>query len=224
MGRSRNLRLGPALYVASIQYFLAQLLVALRWSPPYSWSRNTISDLGNTACGDYGGKLVCSPLHDVMNASFAVLGITMIAGSVLIWRRAGPGRSAAAGLALMAVSGAGVILVGLFPENSVPALHGTGAGLSFVAGNVGIIVVGQSLPLALRLYSTVSGGAALVALGYFASGQYLGLGEGGLERVVAYPQTAWLIVTGLWLLSLPQLSKRKDGQSWPQGRTGPVHR
>jgi hypothetical protein len=103
-------------------------------------------------------------------------------------------------------------------------VHGTGAGLSFVAGNVGIIVIGQSLPLALRLYSAVSGGAALAALGCFASGQFLGLGEGGLERVVAYPQTAWLIVTGLWLLSVPQLSKRKDGQSWPQGRTGPVHR
>jgi hypothetical membrane protein len=202
MAPFRRLRLGPVLYVTSIQYFLAQLIVARRWSPPYSLSRNTISDLGNTACGNYGGRLVCSPLHGLMNASFVVLGVTMMAGSALIWRGRGTGRAAAAGLGLMGVSGAGVVLVGLFPENSVGALHGTGAGLSFVLGNVGIIVLGGAfrLPLGLRLYSYLSGAGALAALGCFVSGRYLGLGEGGMERVVAYPQTAWLIVIGLYLL------------------------
>jgi hypothetical membrane protein len=228
MAPIRRLRLGAALYVASIQYFLAQLLVARRWSPPYSLARNTISDLGNTACGRYGGRLVCSPLHGVMNASFVVLGAAMVAGSALIWsghgRGGGAGRAAAAGLGLMGASGAGVVLVGLFPENSVPALHGTGAGLSFVLGNLGVIVVGWAFPRPLRIYSAASGVVALAALGCFVGGRYLGLGEGGLERVVAYPQTAWLIVIGLYLLRAPQLSKRKDGQSWPQGRTGPVHR
>jgi hypothetical membrane protein len=230
MAPIRRLRLGAALYVASIQYFLAQLLVARRWSPPYSLARNTISDLGNTACGRYGGRLVCSPLHGVMNASFVVLGAAMVAGSALIWRGhgrgGGAGRATAGGLGLMGASGAGVVLVGLFPENSVPALHGTGAGLSFVLGNAGIIVLGWALrlPPGLRVYSLLSGAGALAALGCFVSGQYLGLGEGGLERVVAYPQTIWLIVIGLYLLRAPQLSKRNDGQSWPQGRTGPVHR
>jgi hypothetical membrane protein len=208
MAPIRRLRLGAVLYVTSIQYFLAQLLVARRWSPPYSLARNTISDLGNTACGRYGGRLVCSPLHGVMNASFVVLGAAMVAGSALIWRGRGrvAGWGAAAGLGLMGVSGAGVVLVGLFPENSVPALHGTGAGLSFVLGNVGIIVLGVAmrLPLGLRVYSFLSGAGALVALGCFASGRYLGLGEGGMERVVAYPQTAWLIVIGLYLLFAAQ--------------------
>jgi hypothetical membrane protein len=208
MAPSRIPRPGPVLYVTSIQYFLAQLIVARRWSPPYRLSRNTISDLGNTACGNYGGRLVCSPLHGLMNASFAVLGVTMAAGSVLIWRGhgRGGGRGAAAGLGLMGASGAGVVLVGLFPENSVPALHGTGAGLSFVLGNVGIIVLGWALrlPPGLRVYSLLSGAGALAALGCFVSGRYLGLGEGGMERVVAYPQTAWLIVIGLYLLFAPR--------------------
>jgi hypothetical membrane protein len=214
MAPFRRPRLGLVLYVTSIQYFLAQLIVAGRWSQPFSLSRNTISDLGNTACGNYGGRLVCSPLHGLMNASFVVLGVTMVAGSALIWRGrgggrgGGGGRGAAAGLGLMGVSGGGVVLVGLFPENSVPALHGTGAGLSFVLGNVGIIVLGGAfrLPLGLRLYSFLSGAGALAALGCFVSGRYLGLGEGGMERVVAYPQTAWLIVIGLYLLFAPQAS------------------
>jgi hypothetical membrane protein len=150
----------------------------------------------------------------------------MVLGSVLIRRQLGTGRWATAGLAMMVVSGLGVVIVGAFPENSVPALHGTGAGLSFVLGNVGIIILGLALgrPAPWRLYSLASGIIALAALGCFVSRQYLGLGEGGMERIVAYPQTVWLIVTGLYLLAAPQLSKRKDGQSWPQGRTGPVQR
>src|ERR1700722_19315337 len=85
-------RLGPIFYAAGVQYFVVQLLVALRWSPPYSISRNTISDLGNTACGSWNGRYVCSPLHDLMNLSFIVLGITMLLGSVLSSRGYGNGR------------------------------------------------------------------------------------------------------------------------------------
>ena len=225
MGVLRSPRLGPVLYVASIQYFLAQVLVASRWSQPYSVVRNTISDLGNTACRPYGGRFVCSPLHGVMNASFIVLGVVMVLGSVLVRRRVSAGPAATAGLALMVAAGMGVVLVGAFPENSVPALHGTGAGLFFVLGNAGLIILGlaRDLPAPWRVYSLASGILALAALGCFVTRQYLGLGEGGMERVVAYPQTVWLIVTGLCLLTAPQLPKPKDGQSWPQGRTGRVH-
>jgi hypothetical membrane protein len=102
-------KLGPILYVASIQYFAVQLFVALQWRPPYNLSRDTISDLGNTACGTWNGRYVCSPFHNL---------------SVLLSRYLANGRASKAGFAAMAISGLGVIIVGLFPENSVPALHG----------------------------------------------------------------------------------------------------
>jgi hypothetical membrane protein len=183
-------------------------------------SRNTISDLGNTACAAYGGRLVCSPLHGVMNASFITLGVTMVAGSVLVLRQLGRSRGAAAGLAAMTISGLGVIMVGAFPENSVPAWHGTGAGVTFVVGNVGIIILGRSLnlPAPLRLYSYLSGALALIALGCFVSNRYLGLGEGGMERVVAYPQTAWLIVVGLYLLAAGPAARSLSRAAGPAGR------
>jgi hypothetical protein len=44
-------RLGPVLYVAGMQYFAVQLLVAQRWPRPYSISRDTISDLGTPPAG-----------------------------------------------------------------------------------------------------------------------------------------------------------------------------
>jgi hypothetical membrane protein len=103
----------------------------------------------------------------------------------------------------MEAAGLGVVLVGLFPENTVGTLHGTGAALSFVFGNVGIIVLGWTLglPLAFRLFSVGLGVLALVALIAYETSHFIGLGHGGLERVVAYPQTAWLIVLGAYLLA-----------------------
>ena len=197
-------KLGPILYLAGIQYFAAQLLAGLFWLPPYNMSRDTISDLGNTACGTWNGHYVCSPLHGVMNGSFIVLGITMTLGSALISRQfAGSSRTAAAGFGAMAVSGIGVVMVGLFPENSVPLLHGLGAAVPFVLGNVSLVLLGRALemPPVLRRCFLLSGIVALLSLVAYASSHYLGLGEGGIERVVAYPQTICLAVLGCYLIA-----------------------
>ena len=193
-------KLGAILYLSSFQYFLVQFLVSLRWSPPYSLGRNTISDLGNTACARFNGRNICSPLHLLMNLSFVVLGVTMIFGSILIRRAEKSAPAGSLGFAFMAIGGFGVVLVGIFPENTVPALHGIGSALPFLIGNIGVVVLGASLevPGALRLFTVLVGVVALVALAFYASTHFLGLGEGGIERVVAYPQTVWLIVYGAY--------------------------
>ena len=195
-------RLGPYLYLSSLQYFVVQLVVSLRWSPAYNLRRNTISDLGNTACGRFNGRFVCSPFHTVMNVSFIVLGATMIAGSALIGETLPPTRARKLGFIFMTFAGVGVVVVGIFPENTVSALHGLGATLPFTLGNVGVIVLGLSLELSrvLRLVTLTLGVIALAALVFYASSHYLGLGEGGIERLVAYPQTVWLILLGGYLL------------------------
>lgn len=187
--------------MTAIQYFGVQLFVALQWIPPYSLSRDTISDLGNTVCGTWNGRYVCSPLHSWMNASFVVLGMTMTFGSVLISRNIATGPGPKMGFAAMAISGAGVVMVGIFPENSVSALHGLGTTMPFVLGNISLLILALSLkvPVLLRCYIFLSGGIAILGLVVYVSGHYLGLGEGGMERVVAYPQTVCLIVIGFYL-------------------------
>src|ERR1700692_2533414 len=80
----RHPRFGPSLYLSSLQYFVVQLVVSLRWSAAYSVQHDTISDLGNTVCGPFNGRYVCSPLHALMNVSFLVLGVTMIVGSIVL--------------------------------------------------------------------------------------------------------------------------------------------
>jgi len=192
---------GPIMWMLSVQYFLAQFFVASAWSSAYSLANNTISDLGNTACGIYGQRFVCSPLHSLMNASFITLGIFMAVGSLLIYQEFKKTKVSLIGFSLMAIAGVGTILVGLFPENTIDSLHVIGALLPFLLGNIGIVVLGVSLtvPKSLRIYSVLTGAIALAALIFYVSDKYLGLGQGGMERIVAYPQTIWLIVFGIYI-------------------------
>jgi len=208
--------------VTTIQYFAVQLFAARQWRPPYNLSRDTISDLGNTACGTWNARYVCSPFHSLMNASFVALGITMTLGSVLVSRYFANGRASKAGFAAMAISGLGVIMVGFFPENSVPLLHGIGAAIPFVLGNASLIILALSLkmPAPLRLYFCLSGVIALLGLAAYTSSHDLGLGEGGMERVVAYPQTVCLIVIGCYLTArierCPLKDRRPDADATPR--------
>jgi len=103
----------------------------------------------------------------------------------------------------MALSGVGTILVGLFPENTVAPLHILGAGLAFVLGNMGMITIGASshrVPKILRLATITAGVVGLVALVLFVLGFYGPLGVGGMERIVAYPQSIWMISVGAYVL------------------------
>ena len=72
---------GPISWMVSIQYFVIQVVVAQAWTVNYSLAQNTISDLGNTTCAIYAGRFVCSAKHGLMNASFVILGVTMVVGS-----------------------------------------------------------------------------------------------------------------------------------------------
>ncbi len=199
---ARHRSLGPWLYVAGAQFFVVQILAALRFSGDYSLTDNAISDLGNTACGDWSSRYVCSPAHVWMNVSFVALGATIMLGSALIYPAFHRSRPTALGFGMFALGGLGTVLVGLFPEDRVAGLHVLGAALPFLVGNLGLVLLGRSLaaPGWLRAYTSLTGGAALVGLVLYVSGATLGLGNGGMERVVAYPQTVWQIVLGTSVL------------------------
>jgi hypothetical membrane protein len=191
--------IGPIVWLLNVQYFLVQIVVAAAWNPSYSWHLDAISDLGATSCGQFDGRNVCSPLHGLMNASLILLGLSMAIGSALMYQEL---RRSPAGFSLMGAAGVGAILVGLFPENTIYWAHIAGADLAFLVGNIALIVFGFSLRLSrwFGWYSIASGVVALVALCLFLGHQRSFLGLGGMERVVAYPQTIWLIVFALYVV------------------------
>ena len=203
--------LGPLVWVLSVQYFVAQVVVAAAWPNGYSWQHNYISDLGSTICGQYSGRAVCSPDHALMNSSFILLGVTMALGSLLIYQEFREHRASRLGFGLMALGGLGSAMVGLFPENVVPALHATGAVLALLIGNISLVVLAyalQRVPLVFSCYTAVSGVCSIVMFALFILNIHLGLGQGTLERLVSYPQTLWLVGFGLYMMHSHNMSRQ----------------
>lgn len=202
--------LGGALYVAAtFQYAVAQIVVAASWNPPYEWFNNYISDLGNTACGMFAvphgtPAFVCSPLHAVMNASFVLSGLLVIAGTGLLWG-AWPGRKmTAASQVLWIVSGLGKLGVGLAPENRNIALH-TVAALSIPVASAAVLLLSLAILRQRRALALVGLGLfAMALIGTVSSiaaqsagpALLFGLGVGGMERLASYPANVWLVVLG----------------------------
>lgn len=201
-----RIRAGTFLWILAVQFFIVQAIVQAAWTTPFSLAGNFISDLGNTVCAPYppdSASYVCSPRHGLMNLSFIILGITRIVGAVLVRDAFPSGSLRNGGLGLVAASGLGVILVGLYPENVNGDWHRGGAGLDLVGGNAGIALLGVALWRIRRpgfaVYSVVSGVMGLIALWLFMSDRYFGLGIGGMERLAAYPIPIWMIAAGIYL-------------------------
>jgi hypothetical membrane protein len=210
-GIERGVLLGAIVWILAVEFFIAQIVVQSAWVTPFSLTQNFISDLGNTTCGPYpldSGNYVCSPWHTWMNASFILLGLIILAGAALVRTAFPRGRSRAAGLMLLALAGAGIIAVGLFPEDVNITYHRLGAAAHFVLGNLSMVALGVALGQArlrpaLAVYSIVSGVVGLLATALFVSDHYLGMGIGGMERLAAYPLPLWLIVAGSSLARNP---------------------
>jgi hypothetical membrane protein len=198
--------LGPAIWMASVLYFIDQIFVGWVWRPPYSLITNTISDLGNTACGRYDGRYVCSPRNLWMNGGFVGLGLIMITGALLLHqefidRERRERLASFFGFSCLGLGGLGSILVGVSPENTSPTLHITGAAFALGVGTLGILLfaLGVRLPVRYRGYSILLSSLSLLALVLFACHRDFGLGAGGMERIAAYPETIWMIWFGVYI-------------------------
>jgi hypothetical membrane protein len=201
---------GLAWVLATVQYAVAQLVVASAWNPPYSWSNNYVSDLGSTACAMFAvphgtAGYVCSPLHPVMNTSFIAAGILTIAGAVLLNHLWPARRLATVALVLWILAGLGKIIVGAVPENTDSGLHLLGA-LNLPISSVAILLLSLTIR---RTHPSLSATGVVVAVAglassvlssvgqYAGSSFYLGLGAGGMERIAGYPSNLWLLLLGV---------------------------
>jgi hypothetical membrane protein len=193
---------GPLLWIATVQNFAVIVYAARDFKSGYNWKMNHISDLGNTACGWFHSRYVCSPHHGVVNLSYIAMGLAMIFGALLIYQEFRSGRWALTGFTGVAIAGVGAILVGIFPENTIHWLHLFGAGLVLLIGNLALIIIGLSVqvPVWFKYYSIASGVIALTALGLFTTDHYLGLGYGSLERTTTDLEIIWQIVFGIYAL------------------------
>ena len=186
MRADRRTWAGLLFLVGSVQFLLA-MLVAEGMRPDYSISTNTISDLGvqSTAL--------------LFNASVVILGILILASAYLYH---GTHRRLWITIPFL-LAGVGPIGVGLFPETTGTP-HLVFAFISFFFGGlIAILTAFQTRP-PFRYLSVVLGLVGLVALVLYASQTSLGIGDGGMERMIAYPILFWGIAFGGYLMSLDE--------------------
>jgi len=200
--------IGPLLWLVSTQYFFIQAAVASR-APHYSILSDSISDLGRTNCvGSF-----CSPLHATMDASFIVLGLTTILGSLILWLKFKTNIFSAVGFLGMAIAGAGVVMVGLFPLNVHDTLHVIGTNVAFISSNIATLILIATLKLSssLKRLGLVLCLISISALIMLNTHSRFWIYQGITERAVADTQIVWLVSFGLYAL---YRSIHED--SWPK--------
>lgn len=192
---THNLRLGTAgiAWVLSVLYLLVEILTAGAWKTPYSFARDSISSLGVTTCSADS----CSPLHDVMNAAFMILGALTILGAALLHKYIPGGRAKKWILGLAVVVALSTAATGLFPANDGTFVHWTAVLPGFIARHAVLVLLAAAFWNHRRWIAVWSGLCAATGLVgavlLLAQNVTFGLGE----RLTLYPLPMWMAVTGV---------------------------
>jgi hypothetical membrane protein len=189
---------GALLFLGGAQFSVG-LIVAEAVYPNYSVSQNYISDLGVWG----------QPSAAIFNPSIFLFGVLIMTGAYLIQREF-KARYVALFFMLAGLGSAGV---GVFPENTflvngTPVFHTIFALMAFLFGGAAALASHKLAKPPFRYFAIVFGVVTLLALGLFLmtlSSGSLGLGVGGLERMVAYPTIVWTIGLGGYLMALPKV-------------------
>jgi hypothetical membrane protein len=142
--------LGSVLWLLCFQYFVAEQIARLASRAPYSVARNVISDLGAVRCVVSTADAVCSPLHWLMNSSFVLQGLLIFFGGLLVRNVFPRGKLFTVALILITLSGIGLSIVGLAPEDVHRAIHYAAAAEHFLLNNIGVALLGAALLLQSR--------------------------------------------------------------------------
>ncbi len=205
---------GSILWLLTFQFFIAEQIARAAWKIPYSMATNVISDLGATHCS-YGPDAllatlpnVCSPLHNLMNASLMLQGCLILGGALLVRRMFPDGWRFTVALFLLAIAGLGVIFVGVAPEDTDFQLHAQSAVAFFYGSNLSMLLIGVALGGIHRggrrsrrsLLPLVCGSVGLLTALLIPYSGFLHVGIGIMERLSAYPLPVWLTWCGYTFL------------------------
>ena len=175
---------GSLIFIGSIQFILSIILSEALY-PGYSTSNQTISSLG------------VGPSAIIFNSSILLLGIMGLIG-VYFYHQVYKFTYFSILLALAYI---GAIGVGIFTEApSTFSLHVIFSFMAYVFGGIAAIASYKQQKQPMSTFSVILGTFSLIAIIILASGNYLGLGIGGIERMVAYPLLLWLVGFGSQLI------------------------
>ncbi len=221
----RSVHHGAILWIVGVLQFIVGMIVTqIGWdlrsgNPTYSLAHNYISDFGAVNCGEYAGRYICSPWHDVFNASIVVFGLFMILGTLLIVSAFPARATRTVGLGMLIIASVGAIGVGLSPEDVNLSVHTLSALIAFLIGNLALIVLGLAMFrdtrwAGYRAFTVLCGLVGFVALVLFVlkawtwGGVFGGWGVGGIERTIVAPVLLWAVVVSIHLLRIRAFAPR----------------
>lgn len=181
--RYSNLKIAGTLFFVAASQFILALVVAEALYPSYSISMNYVSDLG------------VGPSSAVFNFSVFLMGILMLAGGYFLQRAV----KFSVLTALLILTAIGTMGVGVFTEHSGSA-HTAVSAIAFLFGAFSAIASYRLMKSPFSPLAIILGLTALVALILFGTGNYIGLGKGGMERMILYPILMWGIGFGAHLI------------------------
>jgi len=186
---------GLLLFAGTTQFAIG-MIIAEAVDPSYSVSTNYISDLGVRA----GAA--------VFNTSIILLGVTILATSWFLFR-AFKDRIL---MLVVLLAGVGAVGVGVFTE-AFGSIHVVVSFITFLFAALSAILAFRVLRPPLSYLSALLGVASLAALGLYISKNYLGLGNGGMERMIVYPVLTWGISFGGYLLGMSHAQGPPDAKA-----------
>jgi hypothetical membrane protein len=167
--------------------FIVGMVVAEALYSGYSVADNYISDLG------------VGPSALIFNSSIFLFGLLVAIAAYLVWRGVGAGVGAKIVAALLFIAGIGIMGVGVFTENA-GAIHAVVSLIAFLFGGLSAIAAYKLEKAPLNYVSVIMGLIGIIAMVLFVTQNYLGLGVGGMERMIAYPEVLWAVGFGGYLI------------------------
>jgi hypothetical membrane protein len=196
-GRSAAVLAGALLLAAGATILMGIITGEALYSEIYTTHDNEISDLGATRPPD---SVSYQPSSTIFNMVMIATGAMLIVAALAQNRAFGSRRVTISTLLL----GIGVLGVGIFPGNRDP-WHGIFALVAFVSGGVAAMLSAHVQSGPFRVVSLLLGATTLgwLIFAIVASGTpvFDELGDGGVERWVAYPVVLWMVAFGGYLLA-----------------------
>ncbi len=189
---------GVAIFVGTVQYALFAVMSEVIYSAygqgGYSQSANYISDLGANCTA--GGQCYIPPSALLYNSTIVLLGLLLLLGAYYL-HKAYHFRPLTG---LVVLTGIGAAGVGIFPETA-GVLHSLASLMAFLFGGLAAVVAARFVKRPMSYFSVILGLVTLAALILYLGGYFLGLGAGGMERVVVYPEVLWGVGYGGYLMA-----------------------
>jgi hypothetical membrane protein len=197
-------------------YFLRRLMTALPGPESMKFTDKVIAGIlifiGASMClmgiifaeALYPGYHVAQVISDLgvgqtatfFNVSMIIFGCLFIAAAYLL-RKAG---TDTVFCSLMALTGVAQACVGIFPE-TLGLPHVAAAATVFIGGCMLAILSFRVFPVPWAWISVVLGIIMLAAIILLFAGFYLGLGKGGMERIIVYPFIIWALGSGVMFMA-----------------------